>query len=80
MFTRLWGLAAEKRSGLDLASGEELAGCDFFPVTELGAQHLDAPALSGDLKGLFRGFDHFADLAFHRAEGADRQFARVEDL
>ena len=75
-----WPSAAEQRSGLDLAGREELAGCDFFAIAELGAEHLDAPALSGDLKGLFRRFNDFADLPLDCAEGPYRQLARVEDL
>ena len=71
---------AEQRSGLDVARGKKLCGCDFFPIAELGAQHLDAAALGRDLEGLLRRFNDFADFSLDRAEGADGQLARVEDL
>src|SRR5436190_23632949 len=75
-----WASAAEQRSRLDVARGKKLRGCDFFPIAELGAQHLDAAALGRDLEGLLRRFNDFADFSLDRAEGADRQLARVEDL
>src|SRR5574341_2415837 len=65
---------------LDPASGKQFSGREFFPVAELRAQHFDAPALGRDLKALVRNFDHFADLALDRPEGAHRMLARVEDL
>src|SRR5438309_2229828 len=84
MFTRLLGSGAdsvpERCSGLDLTRGHELRGGDFFPLAELGAQHFDAPALGAHLEALVRNFNHFADLALHRAEGAHQVLARIEDL
>src|SRR5258706_11243498 len=80
MFSGFYDSGAEEGSGLDLAGGEELAGGDFLAVAELRAQHLDPPALGGDLEGLFRRFNDFADLPLHGAEGADGMLARVEHL
>src|SRR5205809_8123222 len=84
MFTRLLGSGAdsvpEYSSRLDLTRGHELRGSDFFRLAELGAQHLDAPALGAHLEALVRNFNHFADLALHRAEAAHRMLARIEDL
>src|ERR1700682_3792085 len=71
---------AEQRTGLYLAGGKKLAGCDFFPFSELRAQHLDAAALRRDLEALVRNFNHFADLSLHRTAGAHRVLACIEDL
>src|SRR5215212_4368691 len=71
---------AQLGAGLDRAACKQFTCRDFLPVAELGAQHFDAPALGGDLEGLVRDFNHFADFSLDGAEGAYRMLARVEDL
>src|SRR3972149_1123395 len=70
----------EQLPGLDAARAQEIAGGGLLAVPELGAQHLDAPALGGHLEACRAAFDDLADLALDGTEGPDRQLAAVEDL